>query len=84
MKQLASQFKKKTIKIFIMKGNLTVVLDTSTYMDRMKELLYDTNIYSIVKKSPIRMITSGLKNITRWKDAEFISISINFLIVQMD
>jgi len=49
----------------------------TAYMDKMKELLYDTNTYSILKKSPIRMITNGLKNIiTRWKDAELISIAM--------
>jgi hypothetical protein len=55
------------------KGNVTVSLDKNTYLTQMKELLNDTNTYTIVKKNPVTSIEKCLnKTLKRWVDNEFI------------
>src|SRR5436190_9657229 len=58
------------------KGNVTVALDKDKYVQEMNKLLSDNNTYNIVKKDPLRKISSSLKELlTRWKNCEYISSS---------
>lgn len=56
------------------KGNTTVVLDRDTYLEKMNNLLSDTNTYSIIKSDPMKKIYNKLNILlNRWKQKGFIS-----------
>ena len=56
------------------KGNVTVALDKTTYLNKMSALLNDKDTYMIVKKDPIRKIINGLHDLlARWKKRSYIS-----------
>ena len=56
------------------KGNVTVALDKDKYIQDMNNLLSDQNTYIIVKKDPLRKISSSLRELlTRWKNMDYIS-----------
>jgi len=58
------------------KGNTTVMLDRSEYIRSIKEMLQDTNTYIKIKKDPTRKMIGDLRGLlTRWRNAEYISVS---------
>lgn len=62
------------ILIRVDKGNITVTFDKDQYLNKMENLLSDTNTYNAITKNPIKKLTSRLRDmLTRWKNSNFIS-----------
>ena len=56
------------------KGNITVALDKDKYIQDMITILSDQSTYTVVKKDPLRKMSSSLREIlNRWKNSEYIS-----------
>ena len=56
------------------KGNVTVAIERTEYVNKMEAMLSDTNTYVVVKKDPRRKIISSLHEfLARWKKHEYIS-----------
>jgi len=56
------------------KGNATVVLNKSTYIRKMEELLSDQETYSIIRKNPIPSIEKNLNDtLKKWLHHGFIT-----------
>ncbi|XP_071576894.1 uncharacterized protein [Temnothorax nylanderi] len=56
------------------KGNVTVVLDGSDYLNKMNSMLSDENTYIVLRKDPTRKITKELNNLLQsWLKKEFIN-----------
>jgi len=59
------------------KGNTTVAMDRGTYLNKMNDLLTDSNTYVIIKKNPVNKIISNLRELlARWRRKEFISTGV--------
>ena len=55
------------------KGNVTVALDRTVYVEKMSQLLSDNGTYTIIKKDPIKKVIRDLHDLlTRWKIKEYI------------
>ncbi|XP_067216467.1 uncharacterized protein [Linepithema humile] len=55
------------------KGNSTVVMKKSEYMEKMVDILSDTNTYQIVKKDPTKILTDKLRSLlARWRERGYI------------
>ncbi|XP_071579195.1 uncharacterized protein [Temnothorax nylanderi] len=55
------------------KGQITVVMDKSDYINRMTELLNDQSTYKKLNKDPITKITSKLNQLVKsWRDNDII------------
>ncbi|XP_077264260.1 uncharacterized protein LOC143898565 [Temnothorax americanus] len=56
------------------KGQITVIMDKSDYINRMTELLNDTSTYKKLKKDPIKQVTSKLNQLVTksWLDNDII------------
>jgi len=60
------------------KGNITVALDRKVYINKVEELLKGVNIYTVVKRNPIKSIENNLNNVLRkWLLNDYISKSQN-------
>jgi hypothetical protein len=71
-----SEFCKKNRDILFTKadkGNVTVALDSSQYIDKVNSLLKDPNTYSIVSKNPVKKIEASLNYLlNRWLNLDYI------------
>jgi len=53
------------------KGNITVVLDKDSYIQKIEDLLNDDNTYTVIIKNPIQFVEKNLfKN---WLQKDYIS-----------
>jgi len=56
------------------KGNTTVMLKRKDYLEKINDILLDTNTYTIIKRDPInKMICNLRSSLTRWKNSNCIS-----------
>jgi len=56
------------------KGNITVAMEKSFYINKMEDILRDGNTYIVVKRNPAKTIEDDLNNkLKRWLQKEFIS-----------
>ncbi|XP_018368506.1 PREDICTED: uncharacterized protein LOC108764666, partial [Trachymyrmex cornetzi] len=55
------------------KGNATVAMSRETYINKMKTMLNDIDTYILIKKDPVRKLTTAVRTLlTRWKNKEYI------------
>jgi len=58
------------------KGQITVILDKSTYVEQMTKTLDNDNTYKQIKKDPLRTITTKTNNMLKiWLDNKIIDDS---------
>jgi len=73
------KFLKNNDDIFVTKadkGQVTVVMDKSAYVDQMVKILDDDNTYRPVKNNPLRKITTRLDNLIKtWSENDIIDES---------
>lgn len=56
------------------KGNVTVAMDKSYYINKIENLLSDVNTYAIINKNPCKKIEKELNNLLKkWLKNDFIS-----------
>jgi len=56
------------------KGNMTVAMQRSFYIERMEEMLSDEDTYSVIRKNPIKNIENTLNNILKkWLQCNYIT-----------
>jgi hypothetical protein len=69
-------FLKKNSDVFVTnadKGQVTVVMDKSTYLEKMTDLLSDSDTYKILKKDPLNRITNKFSDLIKsWRDGKLI------------
>ncbi|XP_025262217.1 uncharacterized protein LOC112637212 [Camponotus floridanus] len=59
------------------KGNVTVALGRTDYINKVQQLLGDENTYTIIKKDPTKKLISSLRELlSRWKNHGYISNAI--------
>jgi len=56
------------------KGNLTVALDKSDYLNKINLMLLDSNTYSKIGKKPINKMVNNLKNLLEDEKSRIISL----------
>ena len=55
------------------KGNITIAIKRSHYLDKVNELLSDAHTYESLKKDPIKKLTDDVRtHLVRWKNKNFI------------
>ncbi|XP_018368045.1 PREDICTED: uncharacterized protein LOC108764350 [Trachymyrmex cornetzi] len=56
------------------KGNITVALEKTSYIEKIRSILSDEETYLKITKNPSSKINNGLRTLlTRWKKSKFIS-----------
>jgi len=56
------------------KGNITVALDKNEYLNKIEDMLKDSETYSIINNDPIKKLTKEIRELlTRWKNKGFIT-----------
>jgi len=55
------------------KGNTTVAIDLLDYNNKMIEMLSDSNIYTVVKKDPTKILTNNVRDLlSKWLKNKYI------------
>jgi len=77
LQKLSKQFLKNNSELILTKadkGNITVALDKTEYLNNINLMLQDTDTYSRLTKNPINKLVSSVKVLlVRWKKLDYIS-----------
>jgi len=56
------------------KGNITVALNRSDYINKMEDILKDKETYELIRNDPLRKLTNDIRSLlSRWKTKGYIS-----------
>ena len=65
---LTKKFKKDNPEIFITKadkGNVTVVMNNTEYIEKVETAFSDRKYYTVIKKSPLRILQNKIKSLKK-------------------
>ena len=55
------------------KDNLTVTMDQDEYKQKMRKMLRDISIYTVINRDPIRKLTESVRILLKWKNCGYIN-----------
>ena len=79
---LTKKFKKDNPEIFITKadkGNVTVIMNNTDYIDKVEAALSDRKYYTFLKKSPLRTLQNKIKSLIKdWEQKGVLDLDTCF------
>jgi len=86
--KLSTQFLKDNQNLILTKAdksNITAALDKTDYINKINQMLQDTNTYAKIIKNSINKMVSNIKSLLiRWKRMDYISLAMYRLIYCSD